>query len=56
MNTSQRPGSSGPGGFLEALRGRWQIAPGLAGSRCPLATTSRGAGALVTQCEHGSGP
>jgi uncharacterized protein involved in exopolysaccharide biosynthesis len=30
MNTSQRPGSSGPGGFLGALRGRWQIAPGLA--------------------------
>ena len=30
MNTSQRPDSSGPGGFLEALRGRWQIAPGLA--------------------------
>lgn len=30
MNTSQRPDSSGPGGFLGALRGRWQIAPGLA--------------------------
>jgi uncharacterized protein involved in exopolysaccharide biosynthesis len=30
MNTSQRPDSSEPGGFLEALRGRWQIAPGLA--------------------------
>ncbi len=30
MNTSQRPDSSGPGGFLPALRGRWQIAPGLA--------------------------
>ena len=30
MNTSQRPDSPGPGGFLEALRGRWQIAPGLA--------------------------
>ena len=30
MNTSQRPDSFGPGGFLEALRGRWQIAPGLA--------------------------
>jgi uncharacterized protein involved in exopolysaccharide biosynthesis len=30
MNTSQRPDSSGPGGFLEALRGRWQIAPALA--------------------------
>jgi uncharacterized protein involved in exopolysaccharide biosynthesis len=30
MNASQRPVSSGPGGFLEALRGRWQIAPGLA--------------------------
>lgn len=30
MNTSRRPDSSGPGGFLEALRGRWQIAPGLA--------------------------
>ncbi len=30
MTTSQRPDSSEPGGFLEELRGRWQIAPGLA--------------------------
>ena len=30
MNTSHRPDPSGPGGFLGALRGRWQIAPGLA--------------------------
>lgn len=30
MNTSRRPDSPGPGGLLETLRGRWQIAPGLA--------------------------